>query len=187
MNSALGSFLLDHELNKSTNRAEKFIIDCNNYGEALYLISKATPYIWGSCTTFRDICDTMVLYLNGVLISSPSHGGPILDETGPITEQVKMMCRNGMLTINSEPANEQNGGSVQFYIMQKNDQILMSGLKNHRHLQLQQHIKEEPFNAEFGPFVAKVTEAKETILCAVYSPQGNDVFDILVDISRSFN
>lgn len=156
-------------------------------------VAVATPYIWGSCGDFRGLCDVMVLYLNRTLSSAPSHIGPLWDETGIISNQCKTMCRNGMLTISSQPSyidgNDNDGwdkrANLEIVIEGKNNDIFIQGMKRYPELVLES-VDIQDFQRIFEPFVI----SKKSII-AVFSyfirGSNNKMFDDIAAISRTFN
>lgn len=67
--------------------------ECRDYGQRLRVLCEATPYVWAAGNTFRNACDIMVLYLSGILPSSPNHIGPLLGETTSLSKKLQQCAR----------------------------------------------------------------------------------------------
>lgn len=120
----------------STFNTAKYRSDLND-------LCRGSDVLWKSVATFRQACDLNVLYISGIIISSPYHCGPILTESDPISKQLAQCNRNMLFTISSEPCQKGcdiiNGkefevlnASISFWIRDHNVNILLAGLDKER-------------------------------------------------------
>lgn len=101
----------------------------------------------------------MVLYLSGILPSSPNHAGPLLGETTVLTKKLQQCARNGLLPVSSEPKQvvynefteeevEVDTNSVQFFIKKRCEKEVRRALTK---LGATVDVVETTFSYEFGP------------------------------------
>lgn len=163
--------------------------ECREYGRRLRILCEATPCVWAAGSTFRNACDIMVLYLSGILPSSPNHAGPLLGETNALTKKLQQCARNGLLPLSSEPKQvvynefteeevEVETNSVQFFVKKRHEKEVRRLLQK---LSATVDIVETTFSYEFGPsyFGEDVHTVCLYVLCS-----RDDFFDELVKVSR---
>lgn len=165
--------------------------DCKDYGKRLSVLCRATAYIWASGSTFRTACDVMVLYLSGILPSSPNHTGPLLGETTPVTKSLQQCCRNGLLPISSEPkqvvynefSEEEirvDTNIVQFFIKKRHEKEVRRLLtKFDKRISID--VVETTFAYEFGP---SYFAENDYVVCLYVVSSEDFLFEELVKISQ---
>jgi len=172
--------------------------ETNAYAQRMKSLIKGTPQLWAAGHTFRNACDISVLYVTGLLPSSPYHIGPILSESTGIATQLAACTRNGLLTTSSEPAQkdvdiygeefEVENASVQFWVQNSNKDYLMKRLGEHgtrfTFKQLPQEVK---FSEEFGPSYFGEDSQTTSMFLTDTKKGSNEIYKILVDISREFS
>lgn len=163
--------------------------ECRDYGQRLNALCAATPYIWAAGSTFRNACDIMVLYLSGILPSSPNHAGPLLGETTALTKQLQQCARNGLIPVSSEPKQvvynefteeevEVDTNSVQFFVKKRCEKEVRRALQK---LSATIDVVETTFSYEFDPSYSP--EDQHTVCLYVLCAR-DDFFDELVKVSR---
>lgn len=160
----------------------------NEYGDRLRDLCRGTAVLWSSGYTFRNACDIMVLYLSGLLPSSPTHLGPSLGETSELQELLQQTCRNGILATSSEPAQhtrniysgeliEVKSASIEVWIKTKDKVAFLSYLQGYEDI----HVKELKFmfSEEFGPSY----EGEDMYTTALYivDDRGDRLFKLLAN------
>lgn len=132
-----------------------------HYADRVANLIKGTVELWAAGSTFRNACDISVLYVTGLLPTSPYHAGPIWAESTGIAPQLTRCTRNGLLTISSEPYGSDinvitgrqftvENASIQFYVKNHNNQTLLYGLEEYGDRFDIQNPKTK-FSDEFGP------------------------------------
>jgi hypothetical protein len=174
------------------------------YGDNLKKIATASDIIWKCGNTFRHACDISVLYVQGILVSSPYHFGPILCESGPIAEHLTNCTRNGLLTTSSEPAqkttpsefndweDEIKTAAVGFWVQHHNVPTLMKTLDKYKITNIRRTDVDGDkvlykFSDEFGSnYHVSDAECYFVVFEGIDIRESNGLFDILVEASRSF-
>lgn len=169
--------------------------DTYNYSDRLRDLTRGTACLWSTGTTFRNACDLNVLYISGLLPTSPYHIGPILGESTPIRLQLEIMNRNGLITTSSEPVSEGYNvfsdeyhvvttSSVWFFVKTKNIDTLINGITATRRA-ISTKRDNTLFSEEFGP--SYVGEDNYTACFFIEDSTGdNELYEILATISRTF-
>jgi methylenetetrahydrofolate reductase (NADPH) len=78
--------------------------DLDGYGVNLKYPAEQCLSLWGSPQTLKDLSEIFINYIDGKLSSLPWSDSPLQIETGILKDRLKKLNRNGILTINSQPA-----------------------------------------------------------------------------------
>lgn len=78
--------------------------ELDNYGVLLRHSPKKALELWGTPSTVEDLATLFCGYVTGKVNALPWSDMPISPEVGPIREQLVQLNKNGILTINCQPA-----------------------------------------------------------------------------------
>jgi hypothetical protein len=69
------------------------------------MYGKSDPdFVWKSITSYQDLVDVNVAFLNGKLSRTPYHSGPIDKETVPLLKKLIKINKMGFVSIEGQPA-----------------------------------------------------------------------------------
>lgn len=180
-------------LSDPRNINRQFEHETYEYANRLQDLTKGAACLWQSGVTFRNVASISVLYISGLIPTSPYHIGPILCESGIVMRQLQIMNRNGILTTASEPVqddyNEFTGesfsvgsSSISFWILKRNEDILRNALRKYdREFSIE--TMDIKFSDEFGPSY-QPTDNFVTSLFITDETGDNELFKILANISK---
>lgn len=167
------------------------------YGEDIKALVDGTEVLWRSVSTFRHACDLNVLYIIGILPTSPYHCGPILSESNPIIKQLAQCNRNMMFTVSSEPCQkghnildgqeyEVKNASVELWIRNHNVEILTSTLGSQGDRFQIDRIDHCKFSNNAGKALQSHDDFTSGFFITDNNIETNEMYSILVDISAKF-
>lgn len=175
---------------------DKFLFETYGYSRRAKDLIKGTAILWISGTTFRNACDLMVLYVTGLLPTSPSHAGPILSETSNISNYIAQCNRNGMLTVTSEPAQvgyqahtmkkyTVENASIEIFIREHNYDLLMNSLAEYGE-RFEVQYPEDKLSDELGKSYIVADEDVRRLFIIDTMVGTNEMYEMLANISREF-
>lgn len=176
---------------------DEFLLGTYGYARKAKDLIKGTAILWTSGQTFRNLCDIMVLYVTGLLPTSPSHRGPILHESNGISNLLAQCCRNGLLTVSSEPSQSDveyhtgksftiENASVEFFVQEHNFPILMAALEEYGNRFRIQNLDETKLSDDFGPMYSVAAKYVRHLGIVDNKPNTNEIYSILMNISKEF-
>lgn len=174
---------------------EKELREAGNDVRDLYV---GTAVIWRAGSTFRHCCDIMVLYVSGLLMSAPSHAGPILGESDIVRQQLAQCNRNGLLTISSEPSQKDintfsgeeffiENASLEFWIKKHNEKHLIREIEKYGDRFDLKNIQDEvEFHQVMGANFRGEDKYTTRYFITDTEIETNEMFEIMVRISSGF-
>jgi len=169
--------------------------EAKNFAKRVKNLILGTDSLWKGGVTFRNACDISVLYVTGLIPTSPYHFGPITSESSPLTYKLARCTRNGLLTVSSEPVQSGDiniitgeivivvNASVEFWIKKHNVKLLLDSLTNKFDIA---HIETCKFSDEFGASYAVEDDYTTRYFITDTKKGTNEIYDLLGDISTKF-
>jgi len=172
-------------------------IDVVKYEYDLRDLCRGTRALWKSVSTFRQLCDLNVLYISGLLVTSPYHMGPILSESDPIIRQLAQCNRNLIFTVSSEPCQkgrdiinneefEVKNASIELWIRNHNVELLLSSLNRYENRFEIEKLEDCTLSDEVGENFSNHDDVTSRFFITDKKEGTNEMYDILSQISSQF-
>lgn len=71
---------------------------------------------WRDAGTFGALCELNARFIEGEMDSSPTHGGPLDEESGPLVPYLAALNRAGFLTTDSQPGEDLGHSRQRAYV-----------------------------------------------------------------------